>query len=222
MMSGHPRRVRPEFRVSAEFAARLAAAAGEMFHGKISYAALPQEPVDWSNGHFDVIGVNAYYDAHSRKDYDRELRAKKELAMELGKEMAVTEFGTAPYPGAWLLGGAAASLGREKPMDMLRASLPDLARFLERIPGVRTIAEAVQPLSWWLDKIPAALRPRFSQLRHIQGMLRRLERDGADSAFIFEFAERGMEQVPHAERVSLAVTEETRRGLCRILGVKRS
>lgn len=84
-----------------QFAKSLVSQAREKFYGKMTYASLPDEDIDWSD--FDIVGVNLYEDASNKASYAKELERYKSH----GKPVAITEFGTAPYKGAGYLGGAA-------------------------------------------------------------------------------------------------------------------
>ncbi|MEE1941704.1 hypothetical protein V1L54_20235 [Streptomyces sp. TRM 70361] len=71
----------------------------ERFGGRITYAAVPLERVDWAP--FDFVGVDLY---RSAEVADRFAEGVRELVAQ-GKPVAVTEFGTAAYRGAGELGG---------------------------------------------------------------------------------------------------------------------
>ena len=81
-------------RVNA-FLARAVAEVRQRFGGRVSYASLPFEGVDWSP--FDVIATDAgYYDATTAPGFRDGLRTQTRA----GKPFAVTEFGCAAYVGA--------------------------------------------------------------------------------------------------------------------------
>lgn len=86
-----------------QLAKTLATETRNKFNGKITYASLPDEDIDWKD--FDIVGVNLYEDASNRTKYGKELERYKSH----GKPVAITEFGTAPYKGAKHLGGYAHS-----------------------------------------------------------------------------------------------------------------
>ncbi len=70
------------------------------FRGKISYASLPFERVDW--GQFDYIATDAAYRSIERADrYPSDIRA----FVAQGKPAAITEFGCCTYRGAADRGG---------------------------------------------------------------------------------------------------------------------
>jgi hypothetical protein len=65
-----------------------------VFHGKITYASLVWESVDWTP--FDFVGVDHY---RATKIKDRYVDMLKP-ALENGKPVAITEFGMPAYKGA--------------------------------------------------------------------------------------------------------------------------
>ncbi|MEH1017100.1 hypothetical protein V6U90_28885 [Micromonospora sp. CPCC 206060] len=86
------------------FLAEAAALVRKDFGGRISYAALPSERVDWTP--FDVIGVDLYRSKENADVYEHALR----VLAEQGKPVAVTEFGCTTYRGAADLGARGAFL----------------------------------------------------------------------------------------------------------------
>jgi hypothetical protein len=66
----------------------------ERFGGKITYAAIPLERVDWSP--FDIVAVDLY---RSAEIADRFAEAVRTLVAQ-GKPVVITEFATAAYRGA--------------------------------------------------------------------------------------------------------------------------
>jgi hypothetical protein len=85
-------------RMNAFFAELLPKVRAE-FGGRISYASGVWEKPDWSG--FDIVGVDAYRDAHNADHFHHLL----ERAFEHGKPVAVTEFGCCAYQGAGARGG---------------------------------------------------------------------------------------------------------------------
>src|SRR6478736_508340 len=82
-----------------EFLQRALQLVRERFSGPVSYASLPFEGVDWSQ--FDIIATDAgYRNATTRASYRECMRAYVERGRALGKPVAITEFGCAPYRGA--------------------------------------------------------------------------------------------------------------------------
>lgn len=76
------------------------AAVRELFYGKLTYASLHIESVDWSL--FDVVSVDLYRDRSNRSQYGALI--KRYLAH--GKPVALMEFGCCTYRGAEDAGGA--------------------------------------------------------------------------------------------------------------------
>jgi hypothetical protein len=71
----------------------------EHFKGRLSYASGAWENVDWSP--FDLVGVDYYRDAFTRKNYLARLRQYTLT----GKPVVITEFGCCTYAGAEEKGG---------------------------------------------------------------------------------------------------------------------
>jgi hypothetical protein len=80
------------------FLGRCAGRARDGFDGPVTYAAGLWEDVDWAP--FDVVGVDAYWDAVVAPTFRDELRARRVI----GKPVAVTEFGCCTFHGATQLG----------------------------------------------------------------------------------------------------------------------
>jgi hypothetical protein len=70
------------------------ARAREHFHGKVSYASIPTEGVDWTP--FDIIGVDAYHSQELAHQY----RAGLCALVAQDKPVAITECGCATFQGA--------------------------------------------------------------------------------------------------------------------------
>lgn len=77
-----------------DFLGRAAAVVRERFGGKISYASIPFEGVDWTL--FDFISVDAYRSIEVADRYRDAIRA----LVAQGKPVAITEFGCATFQGA--------------------------------------------------------------------------------------------------------------------------
>ena len=74
------------------------------FRGRISYASLPLEGVDWAL--FDIISTDAAYRTKSNEAHFREsIRAFVAQGRAQGKPVAITEFGCTTYRGAAHGGG---------------------------------------------------------------------------------------------------------------------
>jgi hypothetical protein len=77
-----------------DFLGRAVPAVRERFGGKVAYAAIPFERVDWAP--FDFIGVDLYRSIEVSDRYRDGIRA----LVAQGKPVAITEFGTATYRDA--------------------------------------------------------------------------------------------------------------------------
>ncbi|MGW3962664.1 hypothetical protein ACWED2_22790 [Amycolatopsis sp. NPDC005003] len=84
-------------RVNA-FLARAVAEVRARFGGRVTYAAIPLERVDWAP--FDIVSV----DAHRSKEVAHIYREGVRNLVAAGKPVAITEFGVTPYRGAADLG----------------------------------------------------------------------------------------------------------------------
>jgi hypothetical protein len=80
------------------FLARAVATVRTRFGGRVTYAAIPLERVDWEP--FDIISV----DAHRSKEVAHVYREGVRTLVASGKPVAITEFGVTPYRGAADLG----------------------------------------------------------------------------------------------------------------------
>jgi hypothetical protein len=83
-----------------EFLGRAVAAVRERFGGKVSYASLPSERVDWTP--FDYVATDAGY--RSAEHADRFRDGVRTLVAQ-GKPVAITEFGCTTHRGAAAKGG---------------------------------------------------------------------------------------------------------------------
>jgi hypothetical protein len=83
-----------------EFLSKAVKLVRERFGGKLSYASLPFEGVDWTP--FDIISTDAGY--RSVEVADRIREGTRALVAQ-GKPVAITEFGCTTYRGAADLGG---------------------------------------------------------------------------------------------------------------------
>jgi hypothetical protein len=108
-----PQRLRelmPQMRARMNvFLAKAVEVVRERFGGKISYASLPFEGVDWTP--LDVIATDAGYRSIEVADRYREgIRAFVAQGKALGKLAAITEFGCTTHRGAADLGGRGDSI----------------------------------------------------------------------------------------------------------------
>jgi hypothetical protein len=85
-----------------DFLARAVAVVRERFGGKVTYASMPFEGVDWAPfegvdwAPFDIISVDLYLSAEVADRYAAAIRS----LVTQGKPIAITEFGSATYTGA--------------------------------------------------------------------------------------------------------------------------
>ncbi len=77
-----------------DFLGKSAALVRERFGGKVTYAAVPIERVDWTP--FDIISVDLYRSAEIANQFAEGVRS----LVAQGKPVAITEFGAASYRGA--------------------------------------------------------------------------------------------------------------------------
>ncbi|TWP50885.1 hypothetical protein FKR81_17515 [Lentzea tibetensis] len=80
------------------FLGEVVAAIRQHFGGKVSYASIPFEGVDWTP--FDVVGVDLYRTAETAHIFEESVRK----LVDQGKPVAITEFGCATFKGAADLG----------------------------------------------------------------------------------------------------------------------
>jgi hypothetical protein len=95
-----PKLVTVPRRVNA-FLAETAALVRRYFHGRVTYASVPWERVDWRP--FDIVSVDSYRDARNARKYRKEVSSY----FRHGKPVVITEFGTTAYKGAGDRGGMA-------------------------------------------------------------------------------------------------------------------
>ncbi|MBB5915030.1 hypothetical protein BJY24_003897 [Nocardia transvalensis] len=82
-----------------EFLARAVAMVRERFGGKVTYASLPFEGVDWTL--FDILATDAGYRSAAQVDgYRDSIRSFVDQGAASGKPVALTEFGCCAYRGA--------------------------------------------------------------------------------------------------------------------------
>ncbi|MFD7431672.1 hypothetical protein ACFV6Z_32150 [Streptomyces sp. NPDC059818] len=77
-----------------DFLGRAVALVRERFGGRVTYAAVPFERVDWAP--FDIVSLDLYRSAETA---DRFADGVRDLVAQ-GKPVAITEFGSAGYRGA--------------------------------------------------------------------------------------------------------------------------
>ncbi len=145
-----------------EFLKRANDSVRQVFHGKVAYAALIWEAVDWSL--FDFVGVDHY---RAQKIKDQYVDMLKPL-LELRKPVVITEFGYRTYQGA-----ASSSEG------MAGDIVDHKTELIHHIP---LIGRFVRP------KIRGEhIRDESSQASEIVDQLSVLDKAGVDGAFISTF-----------------------------------
>ncbi|MFL5804823.1 MAG: hypothetical protein ACJ8CR_24150, partial [Roseiflexaceae bacterium] len=77
-----------------DFLGKAVALVRERFGGKITYAAMPLEGVDWTA--FDIISLDIYRSAEVADQFASGIRS----LVAQGKRVAITEFGCTTYTGA--------------------------------------------------------------------------------------------------------------------------
>jgi hypothetical protein len=82
-----------------EFLSKAVAVVRERFSGRITYASIPFERVDWTL--FDIVSVDNYRSVEVAEWYREGIRA----LVAQGKPVAITEFGSATFKGAADKGG---------------------------------------------------------------------------------------------------------------------
>jgi hypothetical protein len=104
------RQVIPQMRARfGEFLRRAVSEVRARFGGKLSYASLPHEGVDWTL--FDIIATDAGYRTKETAPRFRDsIRAFVAQGEALGKAVAITEFGCPPFRGAAKAGGSELSM----------------------------------------------------------------------------------------------------------------
>lgn len=81
------------------FLAQATAAVRQVFHGKVTYASVQLEAIDWSL--FDFVCLDHYREARNRDAYPAALKRY----FPHGKPVIITEFGCCTYQGAEQAGG---------------------------------------------------------------------------------------------------------------------
>lgn len=87
-----------------DFLGKALAVARARFGGRVTYAAMPVERVDWTP--FDIISLDNYRSAEVADYYRAGIRA----LVAQGKPVAITEFGTTCYQGAGAKGARAGEI----------------------------------------------------------------------------------------------------------------
>ncbi len=134
----------------------------QVFHGKVTYASLIWEAVDWSL--FDFIGIDHYFAKKIEQQYVTMLAP----FFGLSKPVVITEFGFRTYEGA-----ASSSEG------MAGDIVDHKTEFFHHLP---VVGRLVRP------KIKGNhVRDEKSQARELVSQLTVLDNAGADGAFVSTF-----------------------------------
>jgi hypothetical protein len=109
LLSGPPARLREALaavpaRIN-DFLAKAVAVVRERFGGKVTYASLPHERVDWTP--FDFVATDA---GHRSAEMAGAYRDNLRTLVAQGKPVAITEFGCATYHGAADRGGRSSEI----------------------------------------------------------------------------------------------------------------
>lgn len=160
---GDPTRVRamiPDVRTRMrDFLRRAVDVVRARFGGKVSYASLPFEGVDWAQ--FDIIATDAGYRTRTSAATFREsIRAYVAQGRSQGKAVAVTEFGCATYRGA------ADNTGRDPSFSLIVWGEGG------RATGLRE----------------TLTRDEEEQATYLRELLDVFETEGVDAAFVYTFA----------------------------------
>jgi len=128
------------------------------FGGKLSYASIPLDGVDWTP--FDIISTDASYrTAHMAVRFREDIRAFVAQGRAQGKPVAITEFGCAAHSGAG---------------DMAARGISDVIEW----------DDSGRPLR--LKGNPT--RDEDEQARYITELLNVFDSEGVDSVFVYTFA----------------------------------
>jgi hypothetical protein len=140
--------------------AKTVSAVRQVFHGKLTYASLIWERVDWDL--FDFVGVDHYWGERIQAQY---LDLMKPL-FAIGKPIVVTEFGFNTTK--------ASSMGARSLGNVDHRSL-----FLHRLP---VFGRVVRPRLARINE-----RDEHMQAERLVGQLKLLESAGVNGAFVFCF-----------------------------------
>jgi hypothetical protein len=149
------------------FLAQLAAAARKNYSGRLTYASLVWEAVDWSP--FDFVGVDHYRNTRIEDRYLEMLQP----SFQQGKPVVITEFGYATTEAGPMSEGFLGTAG-------LKASIIDVrSQFLHQLP---ILGRLVRP-----HLIGQHVRNEAWQARKLVEQLDILEKAGIDGAFVSQF-----------------------------------
>ena len=142
------------------------------FGGKLSYASIPLDGVDW--GLFDIISTDAgYRTAEMVARFREDIRAFVAQGRAQGKPVAITEFGCAAFRGA---------------ADQASRGISDIVEWDGRARPVRLKGEH--------------MRDEGEQARSFAGIVGRFQTEGVDCAFVYTFARYDLADRAHLRKIS--------------------
>jgi hypothetical protein len=148
----------------------------KVFHGKVSYASLVWEAVDWKL--FDFIGLDHYWSVKIKDQYVEMLKP----SLASGKPVVVTEFGFRTYKGAATSteGMAGDLVDHRRPGPLLIMGFV-LNEVLSSLFGIQSAPPKMKLKegNWERDEA--------GQARALVEQLETLDRAGVDGAFIMTF-----------------------------------
>jgi hypothetical protein len=158
------------------------------FGGKLSYASVPLDGVDW--GPFDIISTDAgYRTAQMAARFREDIRAFVAQGRAQGKPVAITEFGCAAFRGA---------------ADLAGRGISDIIEWDDSARPVRLKGECT--------------RDEGEQARYIIELLDIFDTEGVDTVFVYTFARYDLANRSAHEDFDMAsaglvrVLDEERRG----------
>jgi hypothetical protein len=150
-----------------EFLAKANGAVREVFHGKLTYASLVWEEVDWNL--FDFVGVDHYRINRIEDKYVEMLKP----SFNHHKPVVITEFGYGTYQGGLGSEGFLSSSGLNPGIIDLKSQFLHQLPLLGRLVHPRTKGNHVRDEEW--------------QARKLVENLSVLDSTGVDGAFVFQF-----------------------------------
>ena len=146
----------------------------KVFHGRVTYASLVWEKVDWSR--FDFVGIDHYRAAKIKDKYIEMLQP----AFATGKPVVITEFGVRTYKGA------------DTSTEGLAGDITDFRPNLFNIIGY--VVNKMLSTFFGIQKAPVRfklkkgyIRDEEMQARELVDQLEILDKAGVDGAFVSTF-----------------------------------
>jgi hypothetical protein len=154
---------------------RTSRAVREVFHGRVTYASLVWEAVDWQL--FDVVGIDHYWAARIKDRYLEMLKP----SFAHGKPVVITEFGFRTYRGAdSSTDGLAGDLIDYRPTPSV------MGKYLINLVASSLFGMQLPPPRMRLKK-GNYVRDEEWQARALVDQLRTLDTAGVEGAFIMTF-----------------------------------